>query len=339
MVAGNARAPDARGADAQAVTSVLDGAHERSPFAGEGGRTGATFERAVLRDGTPVVVKHISSNDWMLVVSGGVSYIDTMSRAGVFDRMPHVIDHTMLALEPVDGGYVLVMRDASEHVLAEGRVLSRDENRRVLTAVDAMYREFWGDRLTACSLEEHFEIFSPRILDRLGHLQTPIPALMRRGWDMFSSVAPSDVTDVMIGLLEDPTPIVRELEKLPSTLIHGDLRLHNLGLSPERVVLLDWEVVGVGPPSIDFGWYLIISAGRIDATREQITGDFREISGDLFDPVALELGLLSALLFLGWNKAIDILENPDPAIRAQERADLDWWIDRVRTALETWSPV
>jgi hypothetical protein len=48
--------------------------------------------------------------------------------------------------------------------------------------------------------------------------------------------------------------------------------------------------------------------------------------------------LISALVFLGWNKAIDILENPDPAIRVQERADLDWWIDRVRKALEVWSP-
>ena len=40
-----------------------------------------------------------------------------------------------------------------------------------------------------------------------------------------------------------------------------------------------------------------------------------------------------------WNKALDIVENPDPVIRAQERADLDWWIARVRKALKTWSPV
>jgi hypothetical protein len=57
------------------------------------------------------------------------------------------------------------------------------------------------------------------------------------------------------------------------------------------------------------------------------------------DPRALELAMISALAQLGWNKALDIVENPDPAIRVQERADLDWWITRVRRALETWSPV
>ena len=39
----------------------------------------------------------------------------------------------------------------------------------------------------------------------------------------------------------------------------------------------------------------------------------------------LELSVIAALFFLGWNKALDIVENPDPAIRVQERADLDWW--------------
>jgi hypothetical protein len=29
---------------------------------------------------------------------------------------------------------------------------------------------------------------------------------------------------------------------------------------------------------------------------------------------------------------------PDPAVRAWERADLDWWTARARDALERWSP-
>ena len=45
------------------------------------------------------------------------------------------------------------------------------------------------------------------------------------------------------------------------------------------------------------------------------------------------------MIWLGWNKAIDIVDNPDPAIREQERADLDWWIARLRQAFEAWSPV
>jgi hypothetical protein len=40
-------------------------------------------------------------------------------------------------------------------------------------------------------------------------------------------------------------------------------------------------------------------------------------------------------MWLGWNKALDAVEHPDPLIRARERADLDWWVGRARACLET----
>jgi hypothetical protein len=322
-----------------ATRSILDGARDRRPFTAEGGRTGAAFEQAVLADGTPVIIKHIRPDDWMMTVAGGVSYLARLWETGVFERMPASIDHTMIAVEPSCDGFVVVMRDVGDSVLVEGQVLSRAENRRILESMDAMYREFWDAGPLGCTVAEHVGVFSPNVLDKLGEVDTPVPELMKRGWSMFGDVAPRDVADVMYGLIADPEPLITELSLRPQTLIHGDLRLHNMGLTQDRVVLLDWELVGTAPPAIEFGWYLIISASRIDATREQITDDFRQVSGDRFDARGLELGMIAALLFLGWNKAIDIVENPDEAIRAQERADLDWWVSRVRTALETWSPL
>ena len=318
--------------------SILDGATARMSFAGDGGKTGATFERAVLGDGTPVVIKHVTPADWAMIVSGGVSHLDRLWRAGVFSRVPASIDHTMIAIEPNRDGLIIVMQDVSKHVLAEGRILSREENRRVLEALDEMYREFWEEELPGCPLDQHFAVFTPALTGRLSDLGSPIPPLMRRGWEMFADVAPADVGHVMSVLLDDPAPLVKQLDKQPKTLTHGDVRLHNLGLSADRVVLLDWELAGNAPPAVDFAWYLVISASRIAATREDVIADFREVSGDRFDARALELSVIAALFFLGWNKALDIVENPDPAIRVQERADLDWWVARVRAALETWSP-
>ena len=320
------------------MTSILDGATGRRPFAGEGGRTGATFESAVLRDGTPVVIKHIRPDDWLVTTFGGVSHLYNVWKSDLLKRVPSQIDHAMLAVEENDHGWVAVMRDVSDAVLAEGRVLTRAENRRVLEAVDALHVEFWGEDVPGVPLSEHYAAMTPKRSQVAEHL-TPIPGLVRRGWELFVDLAPRDVCDPLYALLEDVTPLSRELERYPQTLIHGDLRLHNMGLTDDHVVLLDWEIVGKGPPATEIAWYLIISASRIDATREQIIDDYRAVSGKRFDQRAWDIACIGAVLWLGWNKAIDIVDNPDPAIRAQERADLDWWIARVRRALEAWSPI
>lgn len=260
-----------------------------------------------------------------------------MWSAGIFNRIPPVIDHTTLAIEEDGDEWIIVMRDVSDAVLADDYILTREESRRVLRAADALHREFWGERVDQLpSLDEYYAIFL-----RLQSLAADfsISRLIARGWELFGDVAPSDIADVMKALIDDPAKISTELGKHPTTFIHGDLRLHNLGLTPQKVVLLDWEINANAPPSVELAWYLIISATRIEATREQIIDDFREVSGEHFDPRALEIALIGGLASLGWNKALDIVDNPDPAIRAQERADLDWWIARVRTALETWSPL
>jgi hypothetical protein len=49
----------------------------------------------------------------------------------------------------------------------------------------------------------------------------------------------------------------------------------------------------------------------------------------------MHLGLLSAMVWLGWNQALDAVEHPDPGVRARERADLDWWVRTTRTALQS----
>jgi hypothetical protein len=48
----------------------------------------------------------------------------------------------------------------------------------------------------------------------------------------------------------------------------------------------------------------------------------------------MRLSLMLGLVWLGWNKALDAAEHPDPATRAREREDLDWWVAQARTTLE-----
>ena len=53
----------------------------------------------------------------------------------------------------------------------------------------------------------------------------------------------------------------------------------------------------------------------------------------------MRLSLLGAFCWLGWNKALDAAEHPDPAVRARERQDLDWWVQQARWTLKCRTPV
>ena len=46
------------------------------------------------------------------------------------------------------------------------------------------------------------------------------------------------------------------------------------------------------------------------------------------DDRALDLALLAGLADLGWNKALDAAQHPDPAMRDHAWSDLQWWVDR-----------
>jgi hypothetical protein len=69
-------------------------------------------------------------------------------------------------------------------------------------------------------------------------------------------------------------------------------------------------------------------------SREELLAAYQRAAGPAYDEDSMHLALLAGLVWLGWNKALDAAEHPDPAMRRRERADLDWWVARARTTLE-----
>jgi hypothetical protein len=144
------------------------------------------------------------------------------------------------------------------------------------------------------------------------------------------------VAGVVLRLLDDPSPLVGALSGCPATHVHGDAKLPNLGFAAQGVAI-DWgTMTGMAPSGIEWAWYLATSASRISATREEVLDAIRTAEGERYDPRSIELGLLGALVQLGWNKAYDSTQNHDSAVRRREQADLDWWIARSRSTLEQW---
>jgi hypothetical protein len=324
------------------VSSMLAGAVHREPLAATDGRSGSLLERVVLAGGETVVVKHArAASDWIMRAThddGG--RVATLWSSGLLRRVPDVIEHAILAVERDGDGWVVVMRDVSAALLPDAARLSGASSRRVLEAAAALHATFRDEPpLELCSLADRYGFLSPATARREAGGADEVPKLIARGWERLPELLPADVAEAVLAVAERPAPFAAELARFPATLVHGDLKLGNVGFLGERVVLLDWGTqTGWAPSAGEVAWYLAVNASRIDATREQVLDDFRAAEGERHDEDALRLALLGGLVQLGWDKALHASGHPDPSVRARERADLAWWTARARDALERWSP-
>jgi aminoglycoside phosphotransferase (APT) family kinase protein len=152
---------------------------------------------------------------------------------------------------------------------------------------------------------------------------------------MFADQVPADVSAPVLGLLEDSAPLAAALTARPCTLAHGDLATVNMAFEGDDLVLLDWAMPTAAPGALDVARFVAGCSSVVGLGREELITAYRQAAGPAYDDVAMRLALLASLVWLGWNKALDATENPDPAIRARERADLAWWVREARVTLES----
>jgi hypothetical protein len=159
-----------------------------------------------------------------------------------------------------------------------------------------------------------------------------------RGWEYWPEVAPGEVGARVLELAQDPAPLVAACLDLPTTLLHGDLATVNMAFEPDRpgtITLIDWGLAAAGPAEFDIGRLLAGCAHVFEETLDDLVALHREAAGPAYDDSALRLGLLSGLIWLGWNKALDIVEHPDPMVRERERVALTWWLHQAELAFGT----
>lgn len=314
----------------------LSSAVRRTALDAPDGRSGSAIERVELADGSALVVKRESpGGDWAMRALRDDGRAARLWSTGLLARMPAVIDHAVVGVERVGEDWLIVMRDVSADLFADGTVIDRETSRRVMRAYRALHETFLDERIDGlCAPADRFTCLSPATARREGHSHE-VPPLIGRGWDAFDELVSPSIRDAVFGLLDDPTPWLDRLYARPTTLIHGDPKLANAGLRGDVLVLVDWGcLTGVAPPAVEFVTSLAVNASRIDAGREQLIDDHRTISGELYDAEALRLAWLGGLLMLGWNKALLAVEAQDEAVRAREARDLAWWVRHAAASLE-----
>ncbi len=149
---------------------------------------------------------------------------------------------------------------------------------------------------------------------------------------------PADVADAILGTLADPSWLVATLRRAPVTLIHGDAWLPNVAFEPRQVVLLDWTLATAGPGLLDALSFCVGCMSNVDLPREEVLAAVRRRCAPDADDEVWQAALFWALCELGWNKALDATDHPDPAQRAYARAELDWWVGLARSPASSVEP-
>lgn len=341
-----ATAPDAAGAQCaprpvlDSVDELLDGAERLGTFTPVDARSAAGFER-VRVGGEPCVVKYVHvDDDFAIRASGDIGCIPRrVWESGLMDTVSSgLLDHATLGAARWgrnDWGVALLMRDVSAELVPVGDgPIPEDVHQGFLEALAGSAARMWGwtDDVGLVPPHWRWSYFSPWVLDCEAEMgfPEPVPRIATDGWDRFRQRAPRAVAAAIDELHRDPLPFHLAVAETPTTFLHGDWKLGNLGrTSAGRTVLIDWAYAGEGPVAHELGWYLALNRARLPTghTKEQVIVDFEAalvragVRTEDWWERQLDLCLLGTLVQFGWEKAL----GPDD--------ELDWWCDRAGSGL------
>ncbi|MGZ8751506.1 MAG: aminoglycoside phosphotransferase [Acidimicrobiia bacterium] len=316
---------------AATVDEMLAGATEREAMHASDSKSGARFERVVL-DGERYVVKYLSrDDDWIMRATGDLTYRPLLVwQTGLVDLAPDCIDHAYAGSAHDGTGAAILLYDVGEWLIPVGDTpLPLDVHLGFMEHLAAFHASTLGfiDPVGLCPLANRFSEFSPAVVDCEAALGFPeaVPRVMRDGWARFPDRAPRGARAVL-PLLDDPSPLVRALETLPTSFLQGDWKMGNLGRHADgRTILIDWANPGAGPGVIELTWYLALNRARLPTghTKEDAINTYRNALERLGVDTApwwdraLSLAFLGALVQFGWEKALG------------DSDELAWWERRA----------
>jgi hypothetical protein len=235
----------------------------------------------------------------------------------------------------------LLMHDLAAHLMPDARepIPAEDED-LLLRSLARLHGQFWALTLPAVEWMASFETFrtfiGPNLLGHAfaGLLPDALRPAVLGGWEEALRRAPARVADHL------RTPSAERLaawRSLPHTLVHGDAKVANFAILPDRrVAAFDWALLGWAPASVDLGWYLAVNASRLARSKEdtivayrrflemQLGLPFAPVEWKALEDAAIEIGARMLL----WSKA-----NAAAQGGASARAEWDWWMERLARTL------
>ena len=224
-------------------------------------------------------------------------------------------------------GYALLMADITPYLLAES-ITEEQLDLILLRMAELHARPVPAASFPWCDAGRRLTLLSPdRARIAVAYGSTAGETFLR-GWERFATLAPHDVVEAISTLWSDPLPLVATLDALPPALLHGDLKLDNIGLDPEgRMWLIDWAMPLVSSTALELGWFLAINSRRVPLSNDGVLDRYAAAAGiDVRDRARHDaLAALCGLVLRGWRKALDADEG--------EPDELRWWCERAREGM------
>jgi hypothetical protein len=324
---------------AGSVAELVAGATDRRAFRNADGKSGSGFERLTI-DGLPHVLKlmHVD-DDWIARAFGDLTCRPvTVWEAGVLDALPPSIDAAVVGAARGLGrngwGAALLMRDVGDHLVPEGDApVPAAQHAAFVDHMAELSARFWGwrDTVGLTPLDIRWSFFGDGMLtcERERGWPDQVPVIADRGWRAFAERAPADVSSLVGRLRAAPWRLAEAVADTPTTFLHGDWKMGNLGSHPDRrTILLDCAYPGEGPACHDLGWYVALNAARLPESKEDAIARFRGalerhgVDTEGWWDRQLDVCLLGTLVQFGWEKALG------------SDAELAWWVARARAGGE-----
>ena len=320
-----------------AVTGVLARATSVEDVRPSDARAGAEYRR-VTADGRAYFLKRLSpATDWIMRVTGDrVHRPYLVWRAGIMDKAPGCIDHTVVAMEVTGTGegtvLSVLMRDIGQCLVPPGDArVARAQHKAFLTHMAELSAAFWGwvDDIGLTTMAQRLRFFAPdNIAGELSAADVPEPiAAAAAGWQRLRERS-ALLWDIARLAHRRPEVIIGPIAETPATFLHGDWKMGNLGSHPDgRTILLDWAYPGSGPACWDLCWYLALNRARLPESKEAAIDRYRAaleaigISTAPWWERQLDLCMIGIMATFGWEKALG------------DAGELGWWEDRIAGAV------
>jgi hypothetical protein len=328
----------------------LSGVREE-PFPNDGW-SGAMLTRLRRGGGDRFILKRDSlSRDW---IARATRDDPLLREAWLAARSSAIADRTSDAVRAPyldvgrDGEDVaILMPDLSGVLFDWDKPISIEALDRVLYGLARLHAPDWTadafDEGPWCPLRERITLICRASLERPGPARDAVAERLLPGWDAFDRLAPSAARDVVAMLGDDPEPLLDVLAAQNQTLIHGDLKLANVGIAADGAIeIVDWQMVSIAPIAIEIGWFLVSNVASLPVEPEDVLFRYQRhladraldpddgrLEGTDFGRSEADAAVLVGLLLRGWRKGADAEAGVVHASGVSAADDLAWWCERA----------